>query len=1267
MLINENQLDAWVRGNARDAQELIVELVWRLVATSCPKPRERRFPLGDSIGQHGPDGVLDVALSFESFVPEGRSYWEIGTGLKACDKATSDYNDLTKAVPKNVRIETTFVFVTPLSGRRDWDYTWKKDAQASWLNDHRNRDEWKDVRIIDGTKLIEWVRQFPTLELWLVQKITGMSAGEIETLEQHWSLLKSIGEPLPLITDLFLANRAEARAKLKEVFDGTITQLKLITNYPNQVIDFVSAYLASLDDESRVEIAGRCLIVSGEEAWSMICPQYRNLILVADFAPDLSGDRGTKLIQKALKAGHAIIFGRPQGGIPDPMSVPFPMPRRHQVQEELEKAGYTEERARALSQKSGGNLTSLLRCLQNLSVMPEWTQWDIAGELAIAMFLGSWSDKSDADRAVVEKMSGKAYEEWIGKMREVALRTAAPLIQRDGKWKFIPRYEGWYALAPRLYDEHLERLKSVAVSVLREKDPQFELPPEERYAASIHGKVLSHSRTLRNGLAESLALLGSHPQALTSCSIDKVEATVVQAVREILADADWVLWASLDDLLPLLAEATPSVFLDAVEMALRSDSCPFDELFAQESAGVFGRTYMSDLLWALETLAWDADYLNRVLNCLGELDARDSGGQWANRPANSLTTILLPWLPQTCAPIPKRVTAVRTLLTELPKIGWKLIVSLLPQHHSVSSRTHKPAWRATIPDSWREGVTYHKYWEQVSAYAELAINEAKKDVLKLTELIDHLENLPKPEHEQLLDYLSSDAVMAIPEEERLCLWNKLDKLVTKHRKFADAKWAMKPDQIDKIAAFADRLTPESPFFRHQRLFSERDFNLYDEKGNYEEQMKELNRRRQKATQEVAASGGVKSVIKFAQVVESPWRVGFALGTVANPDEDSIVLPSLIESEQRELAQFAGGYVRGRISSGGWEWVDSIEFSELSPIQIGQFLSLLPFTPETWEHAKQLLGDDQSDYWSKTSANPFEAKTGLELAIDQLIQNGRPYAAIRCLNKMLHDNQPIGTRQAVRALLEAIKSTETRDSEDVYDTVEIIKALQNDPRTNTDDLFQVEWAYLPLLDGHHGAMPKLLWRRLADNPAFFCEVIRLVFRSKKEERPAEEVIEKRKNIATNASRLLRGWRTPPGLCEEGSYDGNSLKAWLSAVKKECTETGHLEIAMTMVGHVLIYVPADPDGLWIHHSAAAVLNAKDAGNTCNGFRTELFNSRGVHWVDPTGKPERELATKYREQANAVENAGYYRFASTLRELADTYEREYERMSSKELLND
>ena len=50
---------------------------------------------------------------------------------------------------------------------------------------------------------------------------------------------------------------------------------------------------------------------------------------------------------------------------------------------------------------------------------------------------------------------------------------------------------------------------------------------------------------------------------------------------------------------------------------------------------------------------------------------------------------------------------------------------------------------------------------------------------------------------------------------------------------------MKPEQVDKIAALADRLAPDAPAFRHQRLFSERDFDLYEEKGNYEEQRNEL--------------------------------------------------------------------------------------------------------------------------------------------------------------------------------------------------------------------------------------------------------------------------------------------------------------------------------------------------------------------------------------------------------------------------------------------
>ena len=52
--------------------------------------------------------------------------------------------------------------------------------------------------------------------------------------------------------------------------------------------------------------------------------------------------------------------------------------------------------------------------------------------------------------------------------------------------------------------------------------------------------------------------------------------------------------------------------------------------------------------------------------------------------------------------------------------------------------------------------------------------------------------------------------------------------------------------------------------------------------------------------------------------------------------------------------------------------------------------------------------------------------------------------------------------------------------------------------------------------------------------------------------------------------------------------------------------------------------------------------------------IWNSRGVHWVDPTGETGKELAAKYRQQAEDVENAGFQRFVITLRSIADDYDK-------------
>jgi hypothetical protein len=150
------------------------------------------------------------------------------------------------------------------------------------------------------------------------------------------------------------------------------------------------------------------------------------------------------------------------------------------------------------------------------------------------------------------------------------------------------------------------------------------------------------------------------------------------------------------------------------------------------------------------------------------------------------------------------------------------------------------------------------------------------------------------------------------------------------------------------------------------------------------------------------------------------------------------------------------------------------------------------------------------------------------------------------------------------------------------------------------------------------------------------VIRLVYRSKKESQTDTELNDQEKAIATNAYRLLDDWKTPLGMKKDGSFSEEDFSSWLELTKSLCNESGHFEVALTHIGGVLVYSPPDLDGLWINEVVADALYSKDADKMRRGFTLKLLNSRGGHWVDPTGQPVRDLAVKYRLQAEDVENA-------------------------------
>ena len=889
----------------------------------------------------------------------------------------------------------------------------------------------------------------------------------------------------------------------------------------------------------------------------------------------------------------------------------------------------------------------------------DWNQHTSASKLALAMLIGSWNESNEADIEVVSQVVGEKYSDWITDLRETLQIHDTPLTYKNGLWSFKERLQSWQDLGGRLFDDHLDTLKAVALDVLSVNDPSFDLPSNERYAASIHSKVLPHSGNLREGLTETLALVGSQHGSLSNCSLGKADSIAALSIRELFENSDWLRWGSLNSLLPTLSEAHPSEFLSAVENAIAASPSPFDTLFEQEENGVFGRNYITGLLWALEGIAWDEVYLSRSTVVLAEIATHDPGGNWANRPGNSLTDIFLPWMPHTLASIEKRQAALKTICAEQPEVAWKLLESLLPNQHSTTSGTHKPVWRNIIPKDWKKGVTNGEYWAQSQFCAELIVEQADFDIAKLASLAGIYDHLPSPASEALRDKLLSDRCLSLPEQERLPIWSKLCKLIAHHRRFPEAEWSLGDESLVPLEKLADKLAPNTPSLLHRRLFTDSDSYLYEGDGDWQEKQEKLFQIRKVAVQDILTEGGIEKVLEFSSKVKNSHIVGDVLADFDRLDFDAELLPDLLDMTEQKSWSLVASYAWRRRYMGGWQWFDEIDKSTWKPKQISNLLCALPFDREAWDRAAQLLGENEHEYWRSTGANTYQTEDDTEYALFKLLEHNRPNAVIDGLSRNLFDKKEINPELACEALLALVQSEDQARRIDSYHVTQIIKSLQENDDTDEDKLFQVEWAYVSLLDRHSEGSPVTLENRLASNPSFFCELIQLIYRAEGVEPDAVESTEQSRNIANNAYHLLSTWSTVPGTQADGDFNPEAFSEWLTAMEAIVKKSGHYDVALIHLGNVLIHSPKGPDGLWIHPVIAEAMNNRDRSCLRDGYRTGVRNSRGAYTVDPEAKPEKALAEKYREKAEAVENAGYQRLATTLREVSDSYVREAERI--------
>lgn len=1240
--VDASELEAWAE--RRDAQAQFPGIIRTLVTGSTPALRQLDVRTGEGVQLPGWDAKVTAEVG-NAWVPRGLSVWELGTNEAITSKANSDYATRT-ADPLGVNpAEAVFVFVTP----RRWS------RRDSWATTKRAEGVWKDVRAYDADTLEGWLEVTPAVHA-RVTRLVGRNPSDVSDIGSTWSSWAHRTAPA-LPPELLTGGRDHEVEQIHDWLHGPAETLAVQADSAEEALAFIAASLLQLPDGERHTIEARTLVVHAEGAWNELLARAADpLVLIPMFGEPSTVD--------ANDAGHHVAIPVGKDAVVAGHTVALPRLRHAAAFAALTSVGLPEHQAGELATIARRSLKALQRRLAVAAVVaePPWAQPEHAGDLLPAVLAGAWHEDADADRNVLSTLAQRPYEDIARSLTYWAMQSDPPVRRVGNTWFVVSKEDAWPLLARSLTSDHLRRFHNAALEVLATMDPALDLDPDRRWAAGLFGRTRPWSQRLTEGLADTVALLASRSGATDLPTGITGQEHADQLVRAVLTkantDATGRLWMSLSSVLPLLAEASPEQFLDAVDEGLAGPSPVLASVFDPDAEqSPFGHPTHTGLLWALEGLAWSQEHLSAAAAALARLSAIDPGGRWTNRPSASLCRIFLPWHPQTTTPLDPRLIILDRLRRLTPEIAWTLLVALLPKHHDNTTPIHEPRWREWKPeDSPR--VTIPEYRREIIAVVDRLLEDVGRDGARWSDLIKHVGGLPGEAHEAVIEQLTRVRPEELARDDRQAMVNVLRTTVARHRRFPNADWAMAKEQADRLHALLERFETPDVVDRVAWLFADRPQLPSPRGSDWQEEHAAIVEAQQDAVREVLATAGLDGIWQVAELCERPYTLGFALGSVGIADERR-VLEHLIGTDERRR-QLTRGFIAGQFQVAGWSWAEGQlrNGEDWDSQQRAEFLLCLPTESRTYDWAERLGDATDQVYWSNFRPFGLNEPATFVRAATKLVEHDRATHAVELLGIYIGDaDDQLGRRQVdpqlvVTALQHASAASAVDSPMFAFYAASLLDYLTSQPRVDLSQLAQLEWRYLPLLEDRE-RQPRVLHEELARDPAFFAEIVSWVYRADSEPEEAQITDEERVR-ADLGDRLLRSWRTVPGLRDDGSVDPSELASWLSSARQLLAEQGRIRVGDIRIGRMLRYAPTDSEGSWPPLPVREAIEDTASRDLERGLEVEVYNSRGVttRGLTDGGTQERELAQRYHRYARQA-HTRWPRTASLLRRIAETFE--------------
>lgn len=1251
--ITSTDLSHW--GEQRDGQGGMPELLSRLIFATLGPAAAVRFPSDESVQFPGWDGVCVVGRGADR-VPDGESVWEIGAQRTAIRrKAEEDFVKRTaNPLGRDPKL-TTFVFVTPQ----------RFPDKEAWVAEKRAQGAWKDVVALDGDDLVHWLEQYPAVAQWLAVRVGRRPEG-LRNLDEAWTEWVRATET-PLTEDIVLTGREDDQTAILKWLRGPPDMISIQAEAPEEAVAFLHAAISPLPEAHRRYYSSSCVVTESRETARRLAELGTPLIVVL-----VDPDPG--VARRLVSQGHYVYAA--YGPSVNDLGVArrLARPWKFDLQLALGRAGLSELDAHRYAHLSGRSITVLRRLLPAAPhLRPAWAD-PATPELIAALFAGAWVETSARDRKILSRLAGRPYED-VEAVLAPLTGVGGPLVRVGALWRVVSLRDLWTQIAGQITTAQLARFEAAFQSVLGAINPRYATRPKSIYYEEEGEFPEAPTSALRTGLTEALIAMAVYPGR--AALITNLEGRVHRMVAKLLDNASPALWWSLSRDFHNIAEAAPTAFLEALESGLDGDDPSAKSLFRSDEGMMHPTEYLSNLLWALEMLARSPDYLMRAALLLAQLDEIDPGGRMGNRPAASLRRIFVTWTPQTYATPAERLKVIDRVVKQWPAVGWKLLLALAPRFHDTSEPSSKPNWRDFSPDE-PETLTWASVATAARAIGERLLAHVGDDGERWRALLDHWASFEPAWRAKALKQFRAYAQGLNDPDEIEVLRDKLRTLISHHRGFSDAAWAMAENDLQPLDAIFEALQVPSVENRVRWLF--RGGAASPRPGiSWSDQEAELQRMQAAAAQDLLAELSTDRLMAFAATVTQHYALGMAIARCGAPDGPKMDLMTQgLLSDDPNAADVALGVLRWLAAAADdgpafvqalWRRAIGESWGERAEMRI---VHVLPPTPETWAEIEARSEGLARAYWSTLSAFLIPEDADPAYVVDHLQAAGRAHNALAWLGHHIARRPPSDV--LIRVLKEAATSDEELKGNDatmLSHWVSIcLKALEADPAVPESEIVSLEWVYYQVLR-YSDRPARTLQRAVARDPGFFTHLVTLVYLPAADsgiEEPPPQDKAKVEKLASQAWNVLHEWKHVPGADDAGVIDGAALETWVATARKLLAEVGRGEIGDSKIGEILSAAKPQPEEPWPPEPVREVIEMARSRTLERGFEVGLYNRRGVTTRMPHdgGAQERSLAARYRRDAETL-RFDWPRTAACLDRIADTYDAEAKREDDHAELGD